>query len=279
MCGIAGAIGPTATPKPRLGRALRALRHRGPDHQAQLRLHHGPAVIDLLHTRLSIIDLDPRANQPMTIDGRAIVFNGEIYNYTELRRQLEARGHCFRTASDTEVLLRCWIEYGYDAFERLDGMWALAIYDTRRHRLVLSRDRLGEKPLYLWPTNGRLHFASETRALTALVRPVCESLGLHLHIDRIEGALHRHPVPDVRITVTGADRAGIVAQVTGGLAEAGLNILNLESAVAGSEAKPLYIMHIEGQAREGIEALRAALEIVTREGIEASLAPMDTVIG
>ena len=124
-----------------------------------------------------------------------------------------------------------------------------------------------------------VQFQDGSRELTALVAPVCESLGLHLHIDRIEGALHHHPVPDVRITVSGADRAGIVAQVTGALAEAGLNILNLESAVAGSEAEPLYIMHIEGQAREGIEALRAALDIVTREGIEASLAPMDTVIG
>lgn len=193
MCGIAGAIGPTATPKPRLTRALRALHHRGPDNEARLRLHHGPAVVDLLHTRLSIIDLDPRANQPMTIDGCAMVFNGEIYNYTELRSQLEARGHCLRTQSDTEVLLRCWIEYGYDAFERLDGMWALAIYDTRRHRLVLSRDRLGEKPLYLWPTDGRLYFASETPALTALVgrRPPVN----HRHIARflVNGykALHK----------------------------------------------------------------------------------------
>ncbi|MFQ5487489.1 MAG: glycine cleavage system protein R [Gammaproteobacteria bacterium] len=93
------------------------------------------------------------------------------------------------------------------------------------------------------------------------------------------GGLHRHVEPDVRITVTGADRAGIVAQVTGALAEAGLNILNLESDVAGSEERPIYIMHIEGQAREGIEAVRSALEVVARDGIEASLSAIDTLIG
>ncbi len=124
-----------------------------------------------------------------------------------------------------------------------------------------------------------VQFQGAAHALREVVEPVCQSLGLHLHVDRIEGGLHRHVTPDVRITVAGADRAGIVAQVTGALAEAGLNILNLESDVAGSEEEPIYIMHIEGQAREGIEALRAALEVVARDGIEASLAPVDTVIG
>ncbi len=124
-----------------------------------------------------------------------------------------------------------------------------------------------------------VQFQGTAKALREVVEPVCDSLGLHLHIDRIEGGLHQHVEPDVRITVAGADRAGIVAQVTGALAEAGLNILNLESDVAGSEEQPLYIMHIEGQAREGIEALRSALEVVARDGIEASLSPIDTLIG
>lgn len=124
-----------------------------------------------------------------------------------------------------------------------------------------------------------VQYQGAAKALRELVEPVCDSLGLHLHIDRIEGGLHRHVEPDVRITVAGADRAGIVAQVTGALAEAGLNILNLESDVAGSEEQPLYIMHIEGQAREGIEALRSALALATRDGIEASLSPIDTLIG
>jgi glycine cleavage system transcriptional repressor len=116
------------------------------------------------------------------------------------------------------------------------------------------------------------------KTLASLVSPVTESLGLALHCDRIEGHLHEHIEPDVRITVAGADRTGIVAQVTGALAEAGLNILNLESDVAGTAAQPLYIMHIEGQAIEGVESLQAAMEVIKRQGIDATLTPIDTVV-
>jgi len=118
-----------------------------------------------------------------------------------------------------------------------------------------------------------------SKGLHDLVMPVAESMGLHLHVDRIEGGLHQHLDPDVRITVYGADRAGIVAKVTGALAEAGLHILDLESDVAGSVDKPIYIMHIEGHAAEGIEALRSALEVVHKEGIEVQIAPVQTLIG
>lgn len=124
-----------------------------------------------------------------------------------------------------------------------------------------------------------VQFEGSAHALRDLVAPVSDSLGLHLHVDRIEGELHRHLVPDVRISVFGADRAGIVAQVTGALAEAGLNILDLESDVGGTQEQPIYIMHIEGQAREGIEALRSALEIVARDGIDVRIEPIDTLIG
>ncbi|WJW74920.1 ACT domain-containing protein [Thiohalobacter sp. IOR34] len=125
-----------------------------------------------------------------------------------------------------------------------------------------------------------VYYDGSTRALQELVEPVTESLGLHLHIDRIEGHLHQHLIPDVRITVFGADRAGIVAQVTGALAEAGLNILDLQSDVGGSEDRPVYIMSIEGQAGEGVEALRSALDVITREdGIDVDIQPIDTMIG
>ncbi|MFA7097493.1 MAG: ACT domain-containing protein [Gammaproteobacteria bacterium] len=124
-----------------------------------------------------------------------------------------------------------------------------------------------------------VQFEGTAHALRDLVAPVSDSLGLHLHVDRIEGELHRHLLPDVRISVFGADRAGIVAQVTGALAEAGLNILDLESDVGGTQEQPIYIMHIEGQAREGIEALRSALEIVARAGIDVRIEPIDTLIG
>jgi glycine cleavage system transcriptional repressor len=112
-----------------------------------------------------------------------------------------------------------------------------------------------------------------------LAAPVTQSLGLKLHLDRIEGRLHQHIEPDVSITVAGADRAGIVAHAVGAFAEAGLNILNLESGVGGSADRPLYIMHIEGQALEGIESLKSALEIIRREGIDVSLTPIETLIG
>jgi len=118
-----------------------------------------------------------------------------------------------------------------------------------------------------------------TKSLLEMLSSVTASLDLHAHIDRIEGELHRHVEPDVRITVFGADRAGIVAKVTGALAEAGLNILNLESDVGGSENQPIYIMHIEGCATEGIESLQSALDVVIKEGIEAKLTPVETLIG
>lgn len=116
-------------------------------------------------------------------------------------------------------------------------------------------------------------------ALEQLVEGVAESLGLHLHLDAIEGHLHQHLVPDVRITVYGADRAGIVAKVTGALAEVGLHILDLESDVGGSENEPIYIMQIEGHASEGSDAIESALEIVRAEGIEAHMETIETLVG
>ncbi len=117
------------------------------------------------------------------------------------------------------------------------------------------------------------------RALEQLVAPVAESMGLHLHVDPIDGRLHRHLESDVQIVVYGADRPGIVARVTGALAEAGLNIVNLDTDVAGSDEAPLYVLRIDGVATEGVEALRSALETVTRDGIEATLTPIETMIG
>lgn len=117
------------------------------------------------------------------------------------------------------------------------------------------------------------------KSLENLLEPVVDSLGLHAHIDRIEGKLHQHREPDVRIVVHGADRAGIVSQVTGALAETGLNILDLESDVAGSEDNPIYIMIIEGLATEGVDALRSALDILCEEeGIEASIESIETML-
>lgn len=124
-----------------------------------------------------------------------------------------------------------------------------------------------------------VQFDGKARQLELLLEPVVQSLGLHSHIDHIDGHLHHHLIPDVHITVYGADRAGIVAQVTTTLAEAGLNILDLESDVAGSEEQPIYIMNIEGVATEGVAALESVLKMITDQGIDATLTPIDTMVG
>lgn len=117
------------------------------------------------------------------------------------------------------------------------------------------------------------------KQLQELIAPVAESLGLHMHVDAIQGHLHEHLEPDVRISVYGADRPGIVSEVTGALAESGLHILDLASDVAGSDEAPIYIMHIEGHAIEGVDSLKAALEIMKTRGVEASLEEIETLIG
>lgn len=167
MCGVAGAFGAPIDPD-RIDATLRLMAQRGPDGQGVLRTDLGGQTVTLLHTRLSIIDLDERAAQPFERGDVAVSFNGEIYNYRELRRELEARGVRFTTTSDTEVLLEAYRAWGTAAFDRLEGMWALALIDRHNGTLILSRDRFGEKPLYIMQRHGTLYFASEIKALAAL---------------------------------------------------------------------------------------------------------------
>ena len=122
-------------------------------------------------------------------------------------------------------------------------------------------------------------FDGRVKALQQSLSSVADSMGLHVHIDKMDGHLHHHIEPDAHITVHGADRPGIVAHVTGALAEAGLNIVSLDSDVGGTEAAPIYILHIEGQASQGIAAIESVLAIVSKEGIEAKLSPIETMIG
>ncbi len=121
--------------------------------------------------------------------------------------------------------------------------------------------------------------AGSAHVLEQLVAGQAESLGLRLHVDRIEGGLHEHMEPDVRITVYGADRPGIVAHVTGALAEAGLDIFDLISDVGGTAQAPIYILQIEGRALEGIPALASALEIVKGEGVDVQITPIELMVG
>ncbi|OAN55066.1 asparagine synthase (glutamine-hydrolyzing) [Magnetospirillum moscoviense] len=164
MCGIAGIVDWRKEPDRETVAAMVAtMPHRGPDHCAVVGFGH--AVLG--HLRLAIIDLDAASNQPMSRQalGLSIVFNGEIYNFPDLRRELEGEGARFSTHGDTEVLLHAYARWGTDCFRRLNGMFALAIWDQTQRRLVLARDRLGKKPLFLKRLPGGIAFASELKAL------------------------------------------------------------------------------------------------------------------
>jgi asparagine synthase (glutamine-hydrolysing) len=143
---------------------------RGPDDAAYRHWTNAAGRnVYLLHTRLSIIDLDDRANQPFTVGSKWIVYNGELYNYLEVGEELAARGVGFRTTSDTEVLLTAIHHFGWPVLDRCEGMWAFAVYDERDGSLTLCRDRFGEKPLYLYRDETGLYFGSEVKFIVALL--------------------------------------------------------------------------------------------------------------
>jgi asparagine synthase (glutamine-hydrolysing) len=169
MCGLAGYIGTQPPDADACVRTLQSMDHRGPDGSGRRVISLSGATVTLLHTRLAIIDPDPRSAQPFEAQGCVLIFNGEIYNYLELRDELVALGHSFRTDSDTEVLLQAYLAWGEAALDRLEGMWAFALLDPRDGgRLLLSRDRFGEKPLHLHRCAHGLYFASEVKQLAAL---------------------------------------------------------------------------------------------------------------
>src|SRR5271155_6229807 len=170
MCGIAGFLAAGAPPpgaeiEARLWRMIGTLRHRGPDDEGVWTDQRA----GLAHARLSIIDLSPAGHQPMaSADGNVwITYNGEIYNFAELRRELTALGYRFGSRSDTEVIVNGWHPWGPRIFSRLRGMFALALWDRRTRRLILARDRIGKKPLYWARTRSGLVFGSEIKALHA----------------------------------------------------------------------------------------------------------------
>ena len=167
MCGICGKVNfdRDARLEPGLLRHMTdTIRHRGPDGTG---LHLSGAA-GLGHTRLSIIDLST-GDQPMSNEDNSIwvVFNGEIYNFAELRQQLQALGHTFKSRSDTEVIVHAYEEWGQGGVSRLKGMFAFAIWDERKELLLLARDRVGIKPLYYVDTGKALVFGSEVKALLA----------------------------------------------------------------------------------------------------------------
>jgi len=167
MCGIAGILNLNGEPVSQLilQKMTDAIIHRGPDGEG----FYTDGCLGLGHRRLAIIDLSPAGRQPMITPDKQIVisYNGEVYNFNELRAELESLGYCFHSKTDTEVVLKAYEEWGCEAFLRFNGMFGLAIWDKKRQRLILARDRYGIKPLYYFLTNNTLLFASEVKAFLA----------------------------------------------------------------------------------------------------------------
>ena len=162
MCGICGFVGDKEEKKTILSEMMSAIRHRGPDNEGIYQ----DEEISFGFCRLSIIDMKT-GNQPMFNEDRTkcLIFNGEIYNYRELREELQEKGHVFSTGSDSEVLLHGYEEYGEDLLLKLRGMFAFVIWDSRKKRLFAARDFFGIKPFYYSVVDGHFVFASEIKSI------------------------------------------------------------------------------------------------------------------
>ncbi len=169
MCGISGFFGNKKLDRSKLISTLNLMKYRGPDHQSYKEYEIKNKKLYILHSRLSIIDLEPRSNQPFESDGFAIVFNGEIYNHLDIKKNLINKGVKFKTQSDTEVLLKSYITYGTKCVEYFEGMWSFAIFDKKKKLLFISRDRFGEKPLFYLMKNNNFYFGSEIKFIKSLL--------------------------------------------------------------------------------------------------------------
>ena len=170
MCGISGYYGYERIAPGVLKNTLELMKNRGPDYSAFIKRNNSNKILYLLHSRLSIIDLGTRANQPFSIGPYSIIFNGEIYNYREIKSQLILKNYKFLTESDTEVLLYAYIEFGEKCLDLFEGMWSIAIWDDKSKKLFISRDRFGEKPLFYLKNNSGFYFASEIKFIHSLLQ-------------------------------------------------------------------------------------------------------------
>lgn len=169
MCGISGYItGNKRINHNSIKNTLNLMMRRGPDNQGFFQNLAHKKKVTLLHSRLSIIDLNQRSNQPFSIGQYTVIFNGMIYNYLELRKKLKKKNCIFKTNSDTEVLLQSYIKYGEKCVEHFEGMWAFAIWDNNKKRLFISRDFFGEKPLYYHLSKDGFFFGSEIKFIKSL---------------------------------------------------------------------------------------------------------------
>jgi asparagine synthase (glutamine-hydrolysing) len=200
MCGIAGCY-QQVDGDALIGPMSARLSHRGPDDDGIYRYQQGQVSCQLAHRRLSIIDLSAGGHQPLHRDGLTLSYNGELYNYRELRSELAAAGVAFRTASDTEVVLEAWRRWGPGALTRFRGMFALAIFDERSKHLFLARDPLGIKPLHFLARKDGVVFASELKAIVA-------ALGSELEADptALVASMLFYWVPPARCAIRGVEK-------------------------------------------------------------------------
>lgn len=250
MCGIVGILS-RARPVPSLDAACRALAHRGPDDAGQWQSDDG--LVALGHRRLSILDPSPDGHQPFVKDGLSLTYNGEVYNHRALRAELEQRGHRFRSHCDTEVVLEAYRAFGPDFVQRLRGMFALGLWDSERRTLLLARDRLGIKPLFVYQDAERLAFASELKALEQIA-------GLSLTPD--ESAAYDFltylyvPAPK---TIYANVRKLLPAEVA---------LVTSESSVPKVQSSRYWSVDFASgkgpRGQEAVEAVRAALRDATR---------------
>jgi asparagine synthase (glutamine-hydrolysing) len=200
VCGIAGCYGQTDGES--LVRLMNdRIAHRGPDADGLYSFIDERVSVQLAHRRLSIIDLSAAADQPLSKDGLTISYNGELYNYKEIRAELAASGVRFTTTSDTEVILEAWRRYGPDALRRVRGMFAFALFEEATGKLVLARDPFGIKPLYCMQRRGGIVFASELKALVSAV-------GKELEVDHgtLVASMLYYWVPDQRCSLLGVEK-------------------------------------------------------------------------
>ena len=172
MCGIAGYLGKKIIDKNLIISMHNVMNNRGPDNFSYFTKTTSQNMhVCLIHSRLAIIDLEARSNQPFRIGNNIIIFNGEIYNYLELRNRLIEKGLKFETNSDTEVLLQYYNYYGSSCVNFFEGMWAFAIFNIEKNELLISRDRFGEKPIYIYKSAEGFYFASEIKFIEKLSNP------------------------------------------------------------------------------------------------------------
>jgi asparagine synthase (glutamine-hydrolysing) len=267
MCGILGATGGRAVAASEADflDALDLIRHRGPDGGSVW----GEPGVRLGHRRLAIVDLAQRADQPMRQGRQSIVFNGEIYNYRELRTELSALGYAFSTSSDTEVLLQAWKHWGPNCLTRLEGMFAFALWDGEQNKLYLARDRFGEKPLFVHESSDGIAFASEMPPLIRLaggaLRENKAATGLfflYSYIPAPYGALQGVSQPEPGCWMEWSAQSGVRHH----------RYYSLQSAIALSAAQP------QPAYEDAVRTLKTLLRDAVHQRVETADVPVASLL-